>query len=169
MLLKNLKEIPNSAILLFLNKNKAKGFIASTSSSRAFIVKFLSNVENGGNIGYGGFTKKDLEETEVIVLNGKSDRNILKEYIDNYTKKGIDIVCNQKIPNYKVKITVIDYKAYVYLRTSGNRRIICGIFDKMNEAEKFAKIIKEQKYIRPIFANNEFTKEYYKIPKRKIL
>lgn len=166
MLLSDLKKIPHSAILLFLNESKAKGFIASTSSSRAFIVKFLTDVESGG---YGGFTKKDIDKTKILVLQNKSDRNLLQEYIDKYTKKGIEMVCNQKIPSYKVKVTVANYKAQVYLRTSGNRRIVCGIFNKMSEAERFSQLIKEQKYTRPIFANNELTREYYKNLKRKIL
>lgn len=107
-----------------------------------------------------GFNINILE----IWFDRQMSQLFMRQYYDKYRNNGWTILNeNPRMLQYKIRVKARGLSSLgVYLTNRGYNPILVGVFKNIREAQPFLDLYKQMKYIVPIYALNEKTREAIK-------
>lgn len=165
-LFKSMYKIPRGGIYGLVNTRSKMVYISYSKDIVTSLARLVRDIHSKNCI-YKQL-EKDATKLEFIRLENINISDTLIDiqvkldyFINQYKKDGYSLYNNKyKLQQFKVKIEVSDDLKLIYVKlvSSGNKKIICGVFDKMYDAEEFATIFETMDIVRPTYATNNLTK-----------
>ena len=167
-IVKELANLPESCIFSLFNRNKMKGQIFLCKNGLLRIPQIINDLRtNQHSIKE---LCQDISSLELIILETHPDYELLRlhmQYWGDYLEEsGITPYKKHTYLRYKARISVgYDYDAkrrvFVEMVNRRNESFVVGVFHKMHEAKEFKhEYFDTQKYVYPVYASNNLTKNY---------
>ena len=175
-LFKSMYKTPQGGIYSLVCEKNKMVYISYSKDIITSIARLVRDIHSGNTI-YKQL-KKDASKLEFYRLE---DINIYDTIIDvqlkldyfirEYKQQGYSLYNDKyKLQQFKIKIEVSDDLKLIYVKlvSKGNKKVICGVFDKIYDAEEFATIFETMDIVRPTYATNELTKIFLSTMKTSI-
>lgn len=162
-ILQLLQNLPRQAVYALENVQDRRVLIGYAHDMRSAVIRILGEIERGCHY----IDLVDINKIEIKVLETNDDMFLALYHFNKYKSSGWDLYRNIKPVNPTLKTKTSyngrEIREIVYIKTGRNKQIILGIFNSKIKAEQFIEMIPVvDGTIIPVYANNEYTKIYYK-------
>lgn len=162
-LLKELSSLPDKCIYGLFNDRDKKVYIGYSSNTLRTLYSNITNLK---------YSNKDFDQLEFRIIEPIEDNNRLRVryqfWVSDYSNKGWGMYRDYKAVEYKVRIDIKNdqrfvyggnYLLYVKLVSRGYKELIVGVFDSLEECNKFVSLHYSNIH-DIIYADNELTRKY---------
>ena len=165
-LFKSMYKTPQGGIYSLVCEKSKMIYISYSKDIITSLARLVRDIYSG-NIIYKQL-KKDASKLEFYRLENINNCDTfidvqlkLDYFIQEYKQQGYSLYNSKyKLQQFKIKIEISDDMKLIYVKlvSKGNKKIICGVFDKIWDAEEFATVFETMDIVKPTYAINNLTK-----------
>lgn len=164
-ILKALNKLPKACIYALVNTKKKCVYI---SYSKNFIISLSRNIKEMQDKVHVYKPLNKYKSWELVIietLNYKSTildiSSSINTTIETYKALGYDIKTHKNVMKLRFRVDIgQDFRVYCKLITKGYSEYVVGVFNNMIEAEDLILQYRNMTIIRPLYADNDLTREY---------
>ncbi len=144
-----LSNLPTNSIYVIKDTVKKRVLLTHSRSVRWNLLRLIDKIEYG----YKGWYKEDLNNSVMELLPPEYDAYYVGKVGKALEDEGYEVEYLTKPLKVRVTIQVNDdIKACVYVQYHNRSKILCGVFDKMVDAEEHRDKILALDPIRPLIS-----------------
>lgn len=159
----SMAELLQPGVFAFVHARTKAMYLTYSNNMLAAIGTHLQSAQESTHICPS--MNKQFKNLRLYIIETCTSRDNAKEQFGYWYRElsKIHKMYNRVPPTqYRVRVEIDNNakRIFVKLVSNSNSQIVLGVFNKIEEAETFATVVRSQDYLRPIYSTNSLTISY---------